>query len=113
MALPTLQANYEALAEIRRDFDNMLKEEGYYPQVLHPGDVFVLDQVLGLDPRSIVFGSLTRKGYEALVFDSDGKRILNKRGTGALRVTREWDAQQKAQIRKWWDLLSPDARGLV
>ena len=112
MPTPTLQSKYEELDRIRRDFDAMLREQNYYPGAAHPGDIYILKEVLGLDPSDIAVGSISRSGYKVFIRDANGQRRLNKTRTDILRVVRFWDGEQRMKIRKWWDLFSLEARGL-
>lgn len=112
MPTPELQRNYEELASIRKGFDDMLREQGYFPGAAHPGDVFIIREVLNLDPADLVVGSISRSKYEVFIRDANGQRRMNKQKTDIIRVTRFWTQQQRQLVRKWWDLFSPEARGI-
>ena len=104
----------EELVQLRRKFNEEC--EKMYPGVVYPGDCYIFDMVLGIDPRLLpAEQAVTKKQYKAFVLDpSDSKRVLryNKDGESEpVKVVRKFDPKQQQLIREWWHLLSPELRG--
>lgn len=106
---------HEQLVQLRRKFNKEC--EDMYPGVVYPGDCYVFDMVLGIDPRLIVADqAVTKKTYKQFVLDpSDKKKVLLYNAVSgeveAVKVVRKFDSKQQKAIREWWHLLSPEIRG--
>lgn len=85
----------------REKFNDELRKRGYYPDATHPGNCYIFDVVLGIDPRTVAADLVTRKGYTAFWVNPDGTRT---------RVKRTFDSYQQKVLREWWELLSTDVR---
>lgn len=81
-----------------------------YANARNPGDCYILDVILGIDPRNVVASSITPTGYQ--VFKTDNGDRIMKNGD-IVKVTRKFTRQQKITVKVWWDLFSLDARGLM
>lgn len=115
----------DPLAEKRRLLNETLRETGYYPDVKYPGDCYIFDVVLGIDPRKVVAKSLTHYAYTTFVIDPmthERRRkvykVIKDDGTEEERsetemVTRKFTPSQKRLLAEWWDLLSDEARGIA
>ena len=97
------------VVEKRKLLNETLRERGLYPNVLHPGDCYIFDVVLGIDPRTVALQPITRKSYKALLHNPDGSRVLHKGQVVA--VTRLFTPKQRKALHEWWYLLSPEVRG--
>ena len=97
------EENERILAEQRVKLNQTLKDTNYYPHAASPGDCYIFDVVLGIDPRTVVAGTITEKKYKVWypVKDVPGQRII---------VTREFDQKQRRLLKDWWELLSPEIR---
>lgn len=98
------------LDTLRNKFNRELRERDYYPNLPFPGDVYVFENVLGIDPNTIpVNQAITPKGYKAFVLDDSGKRTTHN--GEIVIVTRKFTSEQRKLLKQWWPLISERLRG--
>lgn len=99
--------------QFQRDkLNNTLRERGYYPNAVSPGDCYVFDVALGIDPRVLPLEQvITRKHYKVMARDVNGVPYRDKNGE-LIVVRREFTYQQRVMLKEWWNLLSPGIRGI-
>lgn len=104
--------NYSSDLDTMRDkFNRELRERDYYPATPYPGDCYVFDVVLGIDPRLLPLNQvLSPKTYKTVVLDASGKKEYQLNGHPVI-VTRKFTAEQRKALKEWWPLLSPRIRG--
>lgn len=106
----------------RKLFNDTLREKGYYPGVRFPGDCYIFDMVLGIDPRLVsAMRPVTEFTYCVFVLDADsnktaravnvvdGDREYTTQET--VQVTRKFTQQQRKLLKEWWPLMSDEAKG--
>lgn len=82
-----------------------------YPGAAHPGDCWVFDIVLGIDPRSVVLKPITKKEYHVYLLKADGTKTRRPNGTGPFVITRKFTPRQQQDLREWWPLMSDFIKG--
>lgn len=108
----TTQSLSSDLDTMRDKFNRELRERDYYPSTPSPGDCYIFDVVLGIDPRLLPVNQVVSpKTYKTTVLDSAGKP---ERSEGeVILVTRKFTAEQRKALKEWWPLLSPRIRGFA
>jgi hypothetical protein len=99
--------------QFQRDkLNNTLRERGYYPNAPAPGDCYVFDVALGIDPRLLPLDQvITKKHYKIYATNPDGVPYMTGNGV-VIQVRREFTSQQRTALKEWWNLLSPGIRGI-
>lgn len=101
------------LDTMRDKFNRELREREYYPNTPSPGDCYVFDVVLGIDPRLLPINQvISTKTYKTMVLDPQGKRERTPNGEPRL-VTRPFTNKQRKALKEWWPLLSDRIRGFA
>lgn len=101
------------LDTMRDKFNRELRERDYYPQSPSPGDCYVFDVVLGVDPRLLPVNQvISSKTYKTVVLDPSGRAERSPDGEVRL-VTRQFTTQQRKALKEWWPLLSDRIRGFA
>lgn len=96
----------------REKLNNTLRERGYYPGAVSPGDCYVFDVALGIDPRTLPLEQvITKKSYQVVALNPAGVPYTHSDGTPVI-VRREFTYQQRVALKEWWNLLSPGIRGI-
>lgn len=97
---------HKDILETKQKFFDMARQA--YPDVGEPGAVWVLTEVLGWDYEMVTkipVEGFSPAGYKVFILDKDGKRIIDKDGTGFRAVSRKWTVEEKRKLKDWWWLL--------
>jgi len=107
---------YEPLGKIFNPPHEKLNKEakrlGYYPDSPYSGVCWLLEEVLGLDAKTVAMDDFNfmEDTYRTFMFTPEGKKRYFDNGDVAL-LDVAWTPEQKRLIREWWEYIPPELRG--
>jgi len=94
--------------ELRAVATQALRDSGYkYANATNPLDAWIFEEILHIDPRTVVSlsGTVTKGNYCVYVLDEHGNKIPDVFDTPVIRIVY-FTPDQRYDVEVWWDLFS-------